>query len=192
MENPKKSLVDRILHFRKPRRLFKGLTPPTSSSPERRQQINEESLRKGFEFEKFVVKRFDKSYFTLVEWRSDKRVDDIFPLMSKFPDLEFCYRSDFEEKYIAVECKWREYFKEEKITLNKYHIENYKHYEEEMGIPTFLVLGVGNTPGFPNQVYIIPLKEITSETLHEFEIKIYKRKDPSTNFFLNCSLGTLQ
>lgn len=192
MENPKKHLVDRILNFRKRRQLFKGVTPVTSSSTERSQEINEESLRKGNDFEKFVVKRFDPSYFTLIEWRSDKSVDKIFPLMSKFPDLEFCYKSDFDEKYIAVECKWREHFTEQKIILDKYHIENYRHYECETGIATFLVIGVGNIPSYPNQVYTIPLKEITCETLHEFEIEFYKRKNPYTNFFLNCSIGSLQ
>lgn len=191
MENPKKHLVDRILNFRKRRQLLKGVTPVASSSTERSQEINDESLRKGTEFEKFVVKRFDPLYFTLIEWRSDKRVDKIFPLMSKFPDLEFCYKSDFDEKYIAVECKWREHFTEQKISLDKYHIENYRHYASVVGIDTYIILGVGNTSNYPNQVYIIPLKEIARETLHEFQLEIYKRKNPHTNFFLNCSISSL-
>jgi hypothetical protein len=192
MENPKKLLVDRILHFRRHRKLFKDFTVNISSNTQSKSQIDEESKRKGDEFEKFVVKRFDPLYFTLIEWRSDKAVDNIFPLMSKFPDLEFFYQSEYEEKFIAVECKWREHFKREKIWLDKFHLENYRHYESVTGIDTFLVLGVGNTPSFPNKVYAIPLKEISHETLHEFELGIHHRKNPHHNFFLNCSLGRLQ
>jgi hypothetical protein len=163
-------------------------------SPKRKitHQINEESVAKGTEFEKFIVQRFDPSYFTLIEWRSAKSVNNVFPIMSKFPDLELYYQSGLEESFIAIECKWREYFKKEQVCLDKFHLENYRHYESVTGIDTYLVLGIGNTPSFPNAVYIIPLKEIANEVLHEFAIHNYLRKFPHHNFFFNCSLKKLQ
>ena len=46
---------------------------------------------KGDNFEKFVVKKFDKKYFTIQEWRSDKYTDGIYAVSNHFPDLEVMF-----------------------------------------------------------------------------------------------------
>ena len=51
-----------------------------------------ENKQKGDDFEKFVVQRFDKKYFTLQEWRSDKYVDGVYAVSNHFPDLEINYK----------------------------------------------------------------------------------------------------
>ena len=51
----------------------------------------DENKAKGDAFEKFVVKNFDRKYFTLQEWRSDKYVDGIYAVSNHFPDLEVTF-----------------------------------------------------------------------------------------------------
>jgi hypothetical protein len=88
-------------------------TPVATSSKPRQAIVKtddyEENNGKGDAFEQFVVKNFDKAYFTLQEWRSDKYVDGIYPVSNHFPDLEviFTFKSKGFREAFAVECKWR-------------------------------------------------------------------------------------
>ena len=74
--------------------------------------------------------------------------------MSKFPDLELCF--DLNPYHFAVECKWREYFYKGCIMLDKFQLENYRHYQEVTGNPTFIIIGIGDKPIAPTQIYIVP------------------------------------
>lgn len=190
--DPKKLLIDRQLEFRKTLRSNVFQNDLKRNSYPQYVARNELNIRKGVEFESFVVRRFDRRYFTLVEWRSDKIVDGVFPLMSKFPDLEFYFEYESEKSYLAVECKWRESFQDETITLKKSQLENYRHYQKATGHKTYLILGIGNSPANPNQVYIIPLKEIEQEILHEFNLEVYSRSDPGKMFYYGASSGFLK
>jgi hypothetical protein len=186
MKNPKIRLIEHILRIRKKRKKDEiGVFPYISSPKVSAQDKDLELAKKGTEFEAFVVKRFDPVQFTLIEWRSDKVIDGIFPAMSKFPDLEFCLESQSDCSQFAIECKWKEHFYKEGITLDKYQLENYKTYEEITGNPTFIIIGVGNTPSSPRIVYIIPLKDVAKESFHEFELEVYRRKDPHEMFKVN-------
>ena len=178
MDNPKKYLIARILEFRKNKRRKLNVMPYRAASNSDVVGTESNSFKKGTEFEAFVVRRFDPECFTLIEWRSDKSVEDIFPIMSKFPDLEFHFENCGEQIYFAIECKWRGTLPTTGITLDKFHLENYRHYEEVTGNKTFIVLGIGNTPNQPNKVYIIPLKDIKRDTINEFELNVYQRKQP--------------
>jgi len=165
-----------------------SLSEPTP----RDEQYSEENRKKGTDFEAFIVQRFDPTYFTLVEWRSDKSVNGIFPVMSKFPDLEFYFESQTESCQFAIECKWKEHFYRDGITLDRFQLENYRHYQEVTGYPTFILLGIGNIPTSPAHLYILPLWDIRSHTLHEFDIEIYRRDNPHDSFFLDCKRGELR
>ena len=158
----------------------------------RTSQANLENHRKGVAFEKYIVDLFNSDYFTLIEWRSDKKTTEgIFTLMSIFPDLEFYYEAQTESLQFAVECKWREHFYRESITLKEEQLRNYRHYEQVTGNPTFVVVGVGNTPEAPANLYIIPLSDIDCNKLHEFSMRLYLRADPRSNFFLDCKTPRL-
>src|ERR1700735_4916610 len=133
MENYKIQLLERILQFRRKNILRIRSQYIEPQSQEQDKKIELKNQEKGTEFEKFVVRLFNPEYFHLIEWRSDKSVDDIFPLMSKFPDLEFYFESKTESFHFAVECKWREHFYKDCIELNKFHLENYRHYQEVTG-----------------------------------------------------------
>jgi hypothetical protein len=55
-----------------------------------------------------------------------------------------------------------------------------------------MVLGIGNSPSYPALVYIIPIDNIDSNILHEFEIEIFRRENPHDNFFLHCDSKSLR
>jgi len=148
--------------------------------------------RKGYLFEQFVVTLFDREYFTLLEWRSDKCIDGIFQLTCQFPDLEFYFHSQSESLHFAVECKWRQYFTNGIVEWSKEtQLANHKQFEKITQIPVFIVLGIGGYPNKPDEVYAIPLGEIDQTSLHCMTLKPYQRKLPYERFFLNCSKLTL-
>lgn len=190
MQNPKSYLINRILEFR--RKSFRKFARKSNFEDRLPREDSEENQRKGTEFEAFVVQRFDRTYFTLVEWRSDKNIDGIFPLMSKFPDLEFYFESQTECRQFAIECKWREHFYEDSILLNQFQLENYNHYQQVTGYQTFVLLGVGNIPSSPTHVYILRLSDIKTHKLHENDIEKYRRKHPHDSFFLDYKKGELR
>ncbi len=155
----------------------------------------EENKAKGDAFEKFVVKNFDPKYFTLQEWRSDKYVDGIYAVSNHFPDLEVIF--DFKSKGIneafAIECKWRGYYYKNEIKwAENYQINNYKEYAEKLNIPVFVVIGVGGEPKMPEELYIVPLKEMKSNTITKSELANYKKDISDTRFFWDYEKNKLR
>jgi hypothetical protein len=147
-----------------------------------------ESANKGYLFEQFVVSLFVSEYFTLLEWRSDKYINGIYPLTCQFPDLEYYFESQTESLHFAVECKWRKYFVRENFDWSKKEqLENYKQFEKISEIPVFMILGVGGEENNPNEVYVVPLRDIADIPLHSISLTPFQRKVPQAKLFLNCS-----
>jgi hypothetical protein len=147
---------------------------------------------KGHDFEKFVVDRFKKEYFILKHWRSDKMHNGISPDSNKYPDLEYDFKTKSAKAKIAIECKWRSGFDDGKIEWAKdYQIKNYIHYKKENGVDVvFVLIGIGGMPNYPDELYIIPLEEITSTILYKKSITKYQRFSKSS-FFFNPDYRTL-
>ncbi len=145
-----------------------------------------ENKAKGDSFEKFVVKQFDKRYFTLNEWRSDKYVEGIYAVSNHFPDLEIEFNlktKEVSDKF-AIECKWRKNYYQGGIEwANDYQIDNYKKYAETLKIPVFVVIGVGGEPENPNELFIIPLGQVTSNILSKETLLKYKKISSDKGFF---------
>lgn len=145
----------------------------------------DENKAKGDAFEGFVVKHFDKKYFTLQEWRGDKYVDGNYPVSSHFPDLEvkFHYEKQKVNENFAIECKWRKYYFENSIEWAKdYQIKNYKEYANKLKIPVFVVIGVGGEPNNPYELFIVPLEKMKANVISKDELAKYK-KDLSDPYF---------
>lgn len=141
---------------------------------------------KGDAFEKFVVKNFDREFFTLQEWRSDKYVDGIYPVSNHFPDMEvnFTFRKKNISETFAIECKWRGYYYKNEIKwAENYQINNYKEYAEKLSIPVYVVIGVGGEPEKPNELFIVPLAEMNSNTITKSELGNYKKDLSDKKFF---------
>jgi hypothetical protein len=155
--------------------------------------VQTESEKKGNDFEKFVIDRFDEAYFQLLEWRSDKIHNGIYPLASLNPDLEYRFTTRYDTMHFAVECKWRQEFKNDQLQWAKdSQLLNYRRFEHTARIPVFVIIGVGGSPSAPEEVYIVPLDRIQSVYLTRLQLKAFKRYDPDKHFYLSIHNGMLE
>lgn len=146
-----------------------------------------QNVLKGNAFEKFVVMCFNRKYFHLKNWRSDKFHNGRFPSSNRDPDMLFEYRDMDNCIPFAVECKWRSAFRDNAIQwANNRQINNYFAYQEHQRINVFVVIGVGGTPENPEELYVLPLNRIPGHMTHltaSFLAPFEKR--PGSAFFLN-------
>ena len=155
--------------------------------------VQTESEQKGNDFEKFVIDLFDGKYFQLLEWRSDKIHNGIYPLASLNPDLEYRFTSSYDTMDFAVECKWRQEFKNDQLQWAKdSQLLNYRRFEHTERIPVFVIIGVGGSPSNPEEVYIVPLDRIQSTFLTRWQLKAFKRYSPNKRFYLSMHNGMLE
>jgi hypothetical protein len=118
------------------------------------------SEQKGYLFEQWVVKRLHSAGFILLEWRSDKKVDGIFPLSSTQPDLIVEMRKNIIKEFFAVECKWRNDIGETWKWTYKKKIIQYEQYSLKTRAKVFVAIGIGGVPNKPSKNYLIPLEAI--------------------------------
>jgi hypothetical protein len=116
---------------------------------------NEEA---GLNFEKFIVKKFDRKYFKLQKWAGDKFVDGIFDESNLDPDLQLELSVGGKKYSLAVECKWRSSDKNDYVMFaNEKQLERYQAFEKENGFPVFIALGLGGTPSSPDELFVFPV-----------------------------------
>ena len=148
--------------------------------------------KKGDDFEKFVVQKFDKKYFRLKEWAGDKYVNGIYADTTQQPDilLEFSIRQNKTQFW--VECKWRQKLYKNGVEFSKKEQFNrYKKMEKEHEIPVFIAIGIGGEAILPERLYLIPLQEISNNFIHLYELKKYEKK-VSDNFFFDFDTKKLK
>lgn len=148
--------------------------------------------KNGDDFEKFVVQKFDKKYFTIKEWAGDKYINGSYAETTSQPDvlLEFKLRGKASE--LSVECKWRKkYYKNGVEFAKKEQFERYKEFQKQRNIPVFIAIGIGGKGMTPEEFYVIPLQEIKSNFLHTNDLKKYEKKI-DTNFFFDAEMNTLK
>lgn len=139
--------------------------------------------KSGDDFEKYVVQKFKKKYFTVKEWAGDKYVEGVFAETTQNPDLLMELTAYGKQHLLSVECKWRKEFKNDFIQFAKEdQLKRYKKYEEDKGIPVFIALGVGGTASKPDELFVIPLRELKKEFVNKYQIARY-RKDVDDDFY---------
>jgi len=107
-------------------------------------EIIDQSKRKGDDFEKFIIKKFNKKFFTIKQWASDKYVDGIYSVENQQPDIivEFHLR-DYIKK-VAIECKWRSSFFQGSVQFSyDDQLKRYKEFEQKEDIDIYIALGIG-------------------------------------------------
>jgi len=137
---------------------------------------------KGVCFEKFVVRLFQPSVFTLLEWRGDKNVDGIAPLSCKNPDLVLCHEMNDSKTFLAVECKYRSNLRDGFI-LEGPQYDNYEAFLKKTHIPVNLVVGIGGLAEKPYEVFVIPLKDVTPDLAMSPHQLLYYRRSISDQPF---------
>jgi len=120
-------------------------------------QWQSQSEQKGYLFEQWVVLQFHAAGFRLHEWRSDKKVNGVFPISSTKPDL-MVERSDKKTReFFAVECKWRNQIGETWKWTNSKKISQYEEYGDKVRAKVFVAIGIGGSPFNPSNNYLMPL-----------------------------------
>ncbi len=156
----------------------KDLNQPQPSS----QEGNNKS--KGDAFEKFIVQKFNRKFFTIKEWAGDKYVNGRFAETTLNPDLILELELNSSKYSLAVECKWKQNFYKNGVEFaTKEQVERYKNYETKNGIPVFLAIGIGGKPSAPENLYIIPLSKIDNNFLRLEQLELYKKSDDKKFFF---------
>jgi hypothetical protein len=141
-----------------------------------------DNYTKGLAFEKFVVSRFSKDFFDIIDWRGDKSHQGFYPQSNCFPDLVMHYTPKHID--FAVECKWRQNFYDHFDQKIQDQIETYKKFSAERQLKVFLVIGIGGSPHAPTHLYIVPLREV-SDNCRLFNDSFLDRfKKHSDYFFL--------
>ena len=168
--------------------------PKPSVQPETaRADENDEYYEKGLEFEKYIVSRFSKKYFTLKEWRGDKSIHGIYPESSTYPDMEYAFTLHGKTYNFAVECKWRaRYNAENKVKWSyKEQLARYRQFAKDKNMPVFIILGIGGTPSSPENVFVVPLASIERIEVSKNWLENY-RHDLSKNLFYDIPTNTLR
>jgi len=128
-------------------------------------EINKpESYVKGEDFERYVsTKLFPAEKYELLHQthnyttNKERYVDE-----SKEPDFKF--RSKINNKEFYVEAKYRKYYHENAIPwCNEYQLKRYQTIDKD--IPVFIVLAVGGEPSSPDELFLIPMRNIKYTTL---------------------------
>lgn len=111
----------------------------------------------GREFEKFVITRFDNTEYRLVEWRSDKYIEDWGgPASSRAPDILMEHIPSGDR--FAIECKFRSQVRGKSLRWARPdQLQCYREYETKQGVPVYVAIGVGGSPSLPQGLFIMRL-----------------------------------
>jgi len=148
--------------------------------------------KKGDDFEKFIVQKFDKKYFRIKEWAGDKYVNGVYADTTPQPDIQLEFRFKKETTEFSVECKWRQKLYKNGVEFaKKEQFERYKNFEKKQKNPVFIAIGIGGKAISPKQLYIVPLQEIDNNFIHIKELKKYEKK-VNNNFFFDIEKKELK
>jgi hypothetical protein len=147
---------------------------------------------KGIEFEKYIVQKFSKHYFTILDWTGDKFVKGYYAQSSLEPDLKMRFTLQQNSMDFAVECKYRSHFFNDGMELEKRQLVQYQKFAAEKKMNVFIVLGVGGSPNEPQELFIIPLEKIETNVLERTFLMLFKKSNPKANFFFDAQTRVLK
>ncbi len=156
--------------------------------------IIDKDKEKGDDFEKYVVEKFSKKYFSIVEWAGDKFVNGKYAETTQQPDLKIKFKYKDILADFAVECKYRSnYYKNGIEWCSEWQLKNYQKFASEKNIPVFVAIGVGGLATEPNELFIIPLEKIRTNFLPKEFLMKFKKPDPKeNNLFFDAKTSTLR
>lgn len=118
-------------------------------------------------------------HLSLLEWRGDKILGDIFPQSNSLPDLVLAV----DGQPVAIECKWRKRLSptiaDELLTPDR--LNRFTQYATDNGTLLLLLLGTGGLPSYPDHLYLVPITQVLNlDTLKNSEITPDKLKSAIT------------
>lgn len=113
-----------------------------------------------------------------MEWTGDKYVQGMYAKSNMNPDLTLRLKLKDIEKDFAVECKYRStYYKNGVEWSSAQQLQNYKTFATDKGIPVFVAIGIGGVATAPEELFIIPLTEISDTFLTKSFLSKYKKEE---------------
>ena len=157
-------------------------------------EVERTDKQKGDDFEKYVVQKFSKNYFSVLEWTGDKYVNGTYAQSNTYPDLAFKFKFKDIDTDFAVECKYRsDYYKNGVEWCTNRQLENYRNYAKDKQRAVFAVIGIGGIATDPAELYIVPLTEISDIFLTKSFLSKYKKdKFKDNNLFYDYEVGRLK
>lgn len=138
----------------------------------------------GLDFEKFVIQKFDRKYFKIRNWASDKFVDGRYADTTTQPDIQLSLNLRGQSYPLAVECKWRNQSKGEFVRFaNDGQLERYRKFGDQENHPVFIVLGIGGKPSNPDELYVLPVSELNKPLIHKAALGKYRKKIDADFYF---------
>ncbi len=170
-------------------KISEDIVTPTKEIPE-----TIPDKQKGDDFEKYIVQKFSKIYFSIVEWTGDKYVDGMYAKSNTNPDLTLRFKMKDIETDFAIECKYRsDYYKNGVEWCTEQQLQNYKTFAKDKEIGVFVAIGVGGLATAPEELFIIPLTEITGNFVNKSFLNQYKKeKLKDSNLFYDYQSGRLK
>ncbi len=156
--------------------------------------IIDKDKEKGDDFEKYIVQKFAKKYFTIAEWAGDKYVNGKYAETTTQPDLKIKFKNNDVVVDFAVECKYRtNYYKNGIEWCSERQLQNYKKFASGKNIPVFIVIGVSGLANEPNELYLIPLNKIETNFLtKDFLSNFRKSNFKDNNLFFDSKTNILK
>ena len=146
----------------------------------------------GRAFEEFIIHRFNKKYFSMEEWRSDKITKGIYAKSSLYPDLQVQFKFGDVERTFAIECKFRRTLVNGEFKLEKRQFDNYKEFKQKKQIPVHVALGLGGIPDNPKELFIIPLESFDAEGRIKYDNILEYYNNPAAHFFYDQKTDKLR
>lgn len=140
---------------------------------------------KGYKFEKYVSTLFPANQWTIVDKTRDYSKSFKRKVESD-SNPDFTFRHIASGKVVAVECKFRSYIYKGGIQWGARNEQNYAAYGKKNNIPVYIILGVGNSPTHPREMFVVPvdkLKNVAPGFIFESDLNQYRRDSQKPFFY---------
>jgi hypothetical protein len=140
-------------------------------------------------FEKFVMSLFDPLYFRAFRSRQQKVLDSGSGEVDAYPELEFEFNNKEESARFIVESIYIKELQHRDIEIaTPQQIRAFRQLDED-DHDLYLVVGMEGRPDDPKEIYLIPVKNITSPFITYPELQAYRKYGM---FFYNAENKKLQ
>lgn len=155
-------------------------------------EIIDINRKQGYDFEKFVVGKFNNRFIKVKEWAGDKYVNGTYAETTQHPDLLLELDLKNKKSQFAVECKWRSRLYNKGVEFaSPEQFKRYQVFEDTKEVPVFIAIGIGGSGANPEELFVIPLSKIKSNFISINQLKKYTKK-MDTDFFYDSQKQTLR
>ncbi|WP_020603453.1 hypothetical protein [Spirosoma spitsbergense] len=140
-------------------------------------EVIDYNKKNGYDFEKYIVGKFNRKFFKIKEWSGDKYVAGSYAETTTHPDILFEFMLGNKRENFSVECKWRSRHYNDGIEFSTpEQLKRYKKYELDKKVKVFIDLGIGGMGKSPENIFMIPLEKIDSHFISIKKLKQFEKK----------------